>query len=66
MKFYTFNVEEYDSDGTTIEFNNIDHYCESLLSVLFDENSWIKYIVLRNKKLSLKQYREFLVAFVHA
>lgn len=61
---YTFNVEEYDSH--TPSFNNIDHYCESLFRVLFDENSWIKYIVLRNKKLSRKQYREFLVAFVHA
>ena len=34
---YTFNVEEYCSDGATIEFNNIDNYCESLLSVLFEE-----------------------------
>ena len=63
---YTFNVEEYCSDGTTIEFNNIDNYLESLLSVLFEEKSWIKYIVLRNKKLSLKQYHEFLEAFIHA
>ena len=40
---YTFNVEEYCSDGTTIDFNSIDNYCESLLSVLFEDKSLIKY-----------------------
>ena len=62
---YIFNVEEYGQDHPST-YNNIDYYCESLLRVLFEEKSWIKYIVLRNKKLSRKQYREFLVAFVHA
>ena len=62
---YIFNVEEYGQDHPST-YNNIDYYCESLLRVLFEEKSWIKYIVLRNKKLSLKQYCEFLEAFFHA